>query len=60
MHRRCCGYWKGKRIDCQGELGNEDCRQMYFHLSSNRQTNGLNEPEVDKVEKAELLEPLFK
>lgn len=40
-------------------LGNEDRRQMYFHLSSAGKQR-VEELEVDKVEIPELLEPLFK
>ena len=41
------------------ELGNEDRRQMYFHLSSTGKQR-VSELEVDKVEMPELLKPLFK
>ncbi len=41
------------------ELGNEDRRQMYLHLSSTGKQR-VSELEVDKVEMPELLKPLFK
>ena len=40
-------------------VGNEDRRQMYFHLSSTGKQR-VSELEVDKVEMPELLKPLFK
>ncbi len=39
-------------------LGNEDRRQMYFHLSATGKQR-VNELELDKVEIPELLKPLF-
>ena len=39
-------------------LGNEDRRQMYFHLSPAGKQR-VNELELDKVEIPELLKPLF-
>ena len=39
-------------------LGNEDRRQMYFHLSQAGKQR-VNELELDKVEIPELLRPLF-